>query len=152
MTVTYHTGNILDSTMPAIGHGVNCKGLMASGIADFLRKTFPEIEPPYIEACKDGSLQPGGFQMVPTHTGRIIFNLASQDNPGADASYVWLEESLTQAFAHISVDGIHGIALPRIGAGIGGLEWSEVKALIERVAEEFPRVEVELWSLEGADD
>lgn len=152
MAVEYKTGNIIDTTLPAVGHGVNCKGLMASGLADYLRKVFPEIEPPYIAACEDGSLQPGGFQIVPTHTGLLIFNLASQDKPGADASYEWLEESLSLAFAHISVNGIHGIALPRIGAGIGGLEWVKVKALVERVAEAYPRVEVELWSQEGADD
>ena len=30
-------------------------------------------------------------------------------------------------------EAVHSIAVPRIGAGLGGLSWSKVRAIIERI-------------------
>ncbi|MNR37332.1 hypothetical protein D3C85_1553400 [compost metagenome] len=34
------------------------------------------------------------------------------------------------------------IALPKIGAGLGGLDWSDVKSVIIKVNEDFPDIEL----------
>ena len=38
-----------------------------------------------------------------------------------------------------------GLALPRIGAGLGGLRWADVRAVLEEELAPLPYVE--LWSL-----
>jgi O-acetyl-ADP-ribose deacetylase (regulator of RNase III) len=40
---------------------------------------------------------------------------------------------------------VAGLALPRIGAGLGGLRWADVRAILEEELAPLPYVE--LWSL-----
>lgn len=38
--------------------------------------------------------------------------------------------------------GVRSIAMPKIGAGLGGLNWVEVKAVIEKVATNHNKVDL----------
>jgi O-acetyl-ADP-ribose deacetylase (regulator of RNase III) len=46
--------------------------------------------------------------------------------------------------------GIHSVAVPPLGCGYGGLDWSEVQPLIKRHLGELPNVHVELYAPDGA--
>ena len=78
---------------------------------------------------------------------RWVLNMASQDDPGPNARLDWLSESLDAAFAFAVEEGINGFAIPRIGAGIGGLQWDDVLAEINTVALRYPSVTLEVWTL-----
>lgn len=39
------------------------------------------------------------------------------------------------------------VALPRIGAGVGGLHWDEVLYTIKEAARLHPGIDVEVWEL-----
>ena len=41
-----------------------------------------------------------------------------------------------------SGDNVTAIALPAIGAGLGGLKWDDVKAIIETVSNDYPNVDL----------
>lgn len=41
-----------------------------------------------------------------------------------------------------SQSNVKSIALPKIGAGLGGLNWDDVKSAIEEVAASFPDIEL----------
>jgi len=151
MTVIYKTGDIFTTTQPAIGHGVNTKGVMGAGIAKTIRRTFPDVYETYRDLCHAGELKPGEvmpvFSAYPPH--KWVFNIASQDVPGPSARYEWLEDGVRDAFQVLSDFGIEGIALPRIGAGIGGLDWARVEPFITNIAAQFPHIEVELWEFKA---
>jgi O-acetyl-ADP-ribose deacetylase (regulator of RNase III) len=138
-------GDMFTTTLPAFGHGVNCQGVMGSGIAKIIKNKWPEVFPPYKKACLDGTLQPGGMLPVQIPYGPLILNLASQDLPGANASYTLLEDSLIKTFDYAENQNLKGFALPRIGAGIGGLEWTKVIKTITNIADFYPNQKVELW-------
>lgn len=147
---THIVGDIFTTSLPAIAHGVNTKGLMGAGIARLIAERYPEVVKPYKQACQDGSLLPGGFLYTPTLTpGFGIMNLASQNNPGKDARMEWLESSLWEAVRFAEETEMPGFAIPRIGAGIGGLEWVDVQELIRNVGDQTPLL-VENWSLPDA--
>lgn len=148
--LVHKIGDIFTTDQPAIGHGVNLWGVMGSGIAVLVRRNFPEIFTPYKKACTKKTLTPGG--MLPIFTKDTwIFNLASQVQPGANASLALLEDSVHESFRFAEEENISGFALPRIGAGVGGLEWPDALAVLEKVAAEHPNVELEVWSLPDAD-
>lgn len=65
-----------------------------------------------------------------------IFNLASQQLPGADARLPAIETALRRMVVLAGEGDVSPIGLPRIGAGIGGLAWPDVRAVIEQVAAE----------------
>lgn len=149
--VEYITGDIFTTTLPALGHGVNIDGIMGSGIAVLVRRNFPDIFAPYKAACEDGTLLAGGFQPILTESGMWVFNMASQNRPGANARLSWLEETVETAFIFAERENISGFALPRIGAGVGGLKWTNVDDSLNRIAALFPNVKLEIWSLPDAD-
>lgn len=143
--IVHIEGDMFTSSAAAFGHGVNVKAAMASGIAwEFVRR-FPGLQEAYNLECNEGRLQPGGLFVY--HSFKPVFNLASQEYPGADANLAWLEGSLRLTLAFCEKEGIPTLAIPRIGCGIGGLKWSDVGPLMERVSEDYPDIILEVWYL-----
>lgn len=142
-------GDIFTTDATYIGHGVNCMGLMGAGIAKTVREKFPKTYAEYNQLCKDGHLKPGGYFAYPEND-KVIVNLASQNKPGADASYGWLFSSL-YGFAGLASQSErlerngNLIALPEIGCGIGGLEWDTVVKVLEAIEAIYPEIEFEVW-------
>lgn len=148
--VVFKTGNMFTTEQPAFGHGVNCKGMMGSGIAKIIRHDHPEIFAPYKEACNNKTLKAGGMLPLTMDDGTVIFNLASQHFPGANAKYTFVSKSVEATFEYCVQNSFSGFALPRIASDIGGLEWKNVVEIIKVLAAKYPSVTVELWSLPDA--
>lgn len=133
----------------ALGHGVNCKGKMGSGIAVPFRQKYPEMYERYAALCAAQILLPG--QVFPWATDtHYVFNIASQYEPGADAHIDYLESGLLYCRFFMRHHGLTHLGLPRIGAGIGGLRLDDVRNIIDEIFGETEDVHVTLVSLEGA--
>lgn len=147
MTYIEKSGNLFNTDAPALAHGVNTHGKMGAGIAKMFRMKFPSMYRDYETRCKAG-LEPGTLHVwQDSQTGLWIYNLATQDRPGKFARYDWIERSVHLAILHASENGINRIAMPRIGSGIGGLEWDRVKTSLEQLALGNPTVDLEIWTL-----
>jgi O-acetyl-ADP-ribose deacetylase (regulator of RNase III) len=66
------------------------------------------------------------------------FNLATQRLPGKHGDPEAIETALRGMVERAEGVGIATIEMPRIGAGIGGLDWSVVSGIIQRVAASTP--------------
>jgi O-acetyl-ADP-ribose deacetylase (regulator of RNase III) len=146
------TGSLFDSTADAYAHGVNTEGLMGAGIAVEFKHRWPDMYAEYKTYCKMGHIRPGTvFTWEQTvleddKPGTVIYNIASQDKPGPNARLEWFESALKQTIKDAEMFEVKVIAMPRIGCGIGGLEWEDVRDIIEHYAERSP-VDIEVWSL-----
>jgi O-acetyl-ADP-ribose deacetylase (regulator of RNase III) len=141
------TGNIWDTEHKAVGHGVNTKGVMGAGIAVQFKNRFPGNYAEYKNWCDSGSLRPG--QCLNIGEGEYeIFNMASQEMPGSDATYSWLFHSASDAAMQARIHGIKVIAIPMIGAGIGGLEWDKAEIILRAVEVLNPGFQFEVWKYE----
>lgn len=147
--LTIKRGDIWTTQARAIGHGVNVDGVMGAGIAKQFRDRFPAMYEEYREMCHNDQLLPGQvfpFQVRATPP-QFIYNIASQDRPGPTAQLEWLQQGVAQALEHAAANGIDTIALPMIGAGIGGLDAQDVIQVLKgRVA--YSVVDIELWIYE----
>lgn len=143
-------GNLFDTTATHIGHGVNVDGKMGSGIAVQFRNRFPKMHSAYVYKCSAdeclNNLRPGGLFSF-EENGKWIHNIASQDRPGANAKYVWLHSGAYKAAQRVVQLGGNILALPMIGCGIGGLEWSHVENILLTIEEELP-MQFEVWKFE----
>lgn len=146
MTVVEKIGNLFTANQPAVAQGVNCFGVMGAGIAVQFKRDDPEMFKSYVEACRTGELAPGGAHFWQKSDGTWTFNLASQNRPGKDARIEWFESALREASEFATLNNITGIAMPRIGAGIGGLQWDDCLEMIKRVDESFPHLTYEIWA------
>lgn len=139
MSFEHRTGDLFaQPDLSALAHGVNCLGAMGAGIAVLFRRRDEEMYRAYREVCETNRLLPGDVFFWQHDDGSWTYNLASQYYLGADARLNAIRESLTKAVAHAEDNGVSAIGLPRIGSDIGGLDWSDVRRVIEKVAETTP--------------
>lgn len=138
-------GNLLNSSAPALAHGVNTDGIMGAGVARLLRDRHPQMFLSYRRACRTGTLSPGGVHAWQTPERRWIYNVASQQHPGPHARLDWLQTGLKEAAHHARQQGIDRIALPRIGCGLGGLRWVDALPVLQTVTRES-HVALEVWT------
>lgn len=120
-------------------HGCNCAGAMGKGIAVLFKERYPEMYKEYKRRCKTGEFTPGDIYVYNYGAG-YVFNLGTQVSWTTGATLPAIERSIGKMLAYASAHGILKIALPRIGAGLGRLDWDEVKAVIEKAAEAYPVV------------
>ena len=139
-------GDLFSTDARAIGHGVNCQGVMGAGIAKVFKDKFPDNYVNYKRHCELSTLVPGDVYVF-ERWGRDphIFNIASQGAPGRHARYDWLfNGSLKAAQKAVRLDA-DVIAIPQIGCGIGGLEWDKVETLLLAIEVLVPDFQWEVW-------
>src|SRR5262249_17086018 len=125
----------------AFAHGCNCQGSMGAGIAKGFRQRYPEMYEEYRARCK---AKPRKFNLGDAWLWKAqgqpwVFNLGTQETYWRGrATYEAIEQALTSMKKQAVREDIRSIALPRIGAGFGGLSWKKVRAVIERVLSDWP--------------
>lgn len=129
--IEYVVGDLLASDEPVIAHGCNTVGVMGAGIARAVAAKWVEVYYRYEDACSLGLFDAGSAQRCPTSDHRVVYNLGTQRNPGASATYWLVFLSFANLFESMKTWGHDRVAVPRIGCGIGGLEWSGVEGAIE---------------------
>ena len=131
-------GSLFDLGAPALGQGVNLAGKMGLGIARDFAHRYPGLLDDYRTAITNGRLTIGASHLY-THTdGTVIVNIATQIRTGRDARYEAIETGLDHALGELHHTGITRLGLPRIGCGIGGLQWPQVYDIIVDVAADHP--------------
>ena len=138
MPVEYVSGDLFANRFgaEAFAHGCNCQGSMGAGIAVGFRQRYPEMFAEYRRRCK---AEPREFNLGDAFLWKCddrpsVFNLGTQEHYWHDrATYEAIEASLRQMREQADAEGIRSIAMPRVGAGHGGLSWKKVKAVIEKV-------------------
>lgn len=137
--ITHVTGDLLASDEKFIAHGVNCLGLMGAGIAKAIAVKHPVVEKVYREECTERRLLPGGcLAVMDKAADRYVFNLATQNSPGRDATYWRVAMAFGNMFEHCVAWGIKRVGIPRIGCGIGGLDWEPVEFIINGLYQWVP--------------
>lgn len=141
--VTYiESGNIFNiEGVQSYAHGCNCVGAMGKGIALQFKEKFPGMYLEYKRRCKEGRFKLGDVFEYNYGNG-FIFNLGTQANWRTKADIEAIEQSLKKMFLISSKVDVQKIALPKIGAGLGKLEWDDVKAVIDRVAIAHPDIDL----------
>jgi len=119
----------------ALAHGCNCAGAMGKGIAVEFRSRFPKMYAEYKERCADRRFKLG--DVFAWAEGDItVYNLGTQETWRTKAD-IRAIETATRAMVRLAErQGIAKIGLPRIGAGLGGRPWEEVRAVLARIGEQ----------------
>lgn len=143
-----HVGDIFNTTADAIGHGVNCHGVMGAGIAKAVRAKASEQ---YFNRYKFVCYNTNPAGTAEEHYDRdmkiFITNLFTQVEPGPNAKYNLLVSAMTDYISN-PFRRSQSIALPRIGCGIGGLDWKYVRPILQGFSY---HINIEVWELEGVE-
>lgn len=119
---------------------------MNAGVAKEFRIRYPEMYREYRSLCQSDVLLAGGVHpWLDPRSNRWVYNLASQDEPGAYARLEWVDSSVRTMLEHASQHGVAKVSLPRIGCGIGGLRWRDVERVLSDAARSSDEVQLEVW-------
>jgi len=124
-------------------HGCNCAGAMGKGIALQFKRKFHKMFNQYHALCVSGNFKPGDIFPYKYSSGSFVYNLATQKHyaiRGQLAKLEHIRKSVDKMLMHASAHRVTDIAMPRIGAGLGGLDWSDVQDVLEDVASDYPEV------------
>jgi len=138
--VEYKKGDILKENAEALVNTVNCVGIMGRGIALQFKNAYPENFKSYATACKRNEVRPG--RMFVFETGqltnpRYIINFPTKRHWHGKSRIEDLEAGLIALAEVIRSRNIRSIAIPPLGSGLGGLNWSDVRPRIEMTLREF---------------
>ena len=153
--IDYKVGNIIDNEAEALVNSVNCVGVMGRGIALQFKKAFPDNFKAYADACKRGEVQPGKMFVFETGqmTGpRYIINFPTKRHWRGKSRMEDIESGLQALVGVIKRKRIQSIAVPPLGTGLGGLEWSEVQERIEEAIGSLADAKVTVYEPSGAPD
>lgn len=140
--ITLGQGNLLRARAEALVNTVNCVGVMGRGVALQFRRAFPQNYEAYKRACERNEVQIGKMFCVElpiSDIPRVIINFPTKRHWREPSKLAYIEAGLVDLVRVINELDIRSIALPPLGCGLGGLDWSEVR----------PRIEDALTSIEG---
>ncbi len=143
-------GNLLEEDAEALVNAVNCVGVMGKGIALQFKQTFPENFQQYKKACDAKEVQPGRMFTVPTgklFNPKYIINFPTKRHWREKSKIEDIQTGLKALVAEVQQLDINSIAIPALGCGNGGLDWLEVKPLIESAFVELPEVKAIVFEL-----
>jgi len=155
MGVKLSQGDLLSAEADALVNTVNCVGVMGKGIALQFKKKWPAAFKDYKKVCDREELRPG---MMHVHdlgmlAGKpyYIIHFPTKDHWRGKSKVSYVEDGLKELVKTVQALGIKSIAVPPLGCGNGGLEWSSVERLIsEAFAPLEDTVEVLLYAPLGA--
>lgn len=147
--IRYQHGNLLDSQAQTLVNTVNCVGIMGKGVALEFRRRFPKMYKDYLRMCEDGLVRPGEPYCY-SGSGHQIINFPTKDHWRSRSRLADIDRGLSILRTHYVDWNITSLALPPLGCGNGGLNWSEVRPLIEHYLGELP-IDVEVYVPLGSD-
>ncbi|HET8845870.1 MAG TPA: macro domain-containing protein [Ktedonobacteraceae bacterium] len=146
-TLSYHKGDIFDSTAHVLVNPVNCKGHMGKGLALAFKQRYPQMFASYQQECREGKLRIGCPTLYKASTPWIL-NFPTKDHWRDDSKMEYLEEGLQYFVAHYQALWIKSIAFPKLGAGLGKLSWDQVGPLMVRYLSRVD-IDVDIYITEG---
>jgi O-acetyl-ADP-ribose deacetylase (regulator of RNase III) len=132
--ISYTQGNLLDADVEALVNTVNTVGVMGKGVALMFKEAFPKNFKEYEAACKRKEVRVG--RMFVTETGELmgpkwIINFPTKVHWRQRTKMEWITEGLEDLKGVIQEKNIRSVAVPPLGCGNGGLDWRDVRPVIE---------------------
>lgn len=124
------TGDMFGERYDIRVNTVNCVGVMGAGVALAFKSKYPEMFSAYKKACDEGRIKPGEVDVWRTVTEWIV-NFPTKRHWRERSRYEDIEAGLTSLRDYLQSQGSVRVALPALGCGHGGLEWSRVAAMIK---------------------
>lgn len=151
--IIYTRGDILRDESEALVNTVNCVGVMGRGIALQFRNAYPENYKAYVKACQREEVKPGRMFLFETGelTGpRHIINFPTKRHWRGKSRMEDIDAGLKALVEVLREKQIRSIAIPPLGSGLGGLDWTQVRPRIVAALGGLDDVRVSIYEPTGA--
>lgn len=145
--IIYKTGDILTSEADYLVNPTNFQGPMGGGLARKFADKFPGLEERYIaqmSAFKYRAEVYDYFAWLRVPSGQYVIGFPTMDL-GGSADLARVSGGLAKLAPLVATQTPISIAFPKLGCGIGGLDWNDVKPVIEMYFGNIDGLTVEIW-------
>ena len=111
---------------------VNCFGVMGAGLALQFKTQYPDMFIKYKEECKNGTVRPGNVtSYFDTKDNSYILNFPTKLHYTENTPIIYIITGL-KSLKNIllSYPKEAKVAIPALGCGLGGADWSIIKKYI----------------------
>jgi O-acetyl-ADP-ribose deacetylase (regulator of RNase III) len=126
---------------------------MGKGLALMFRDAFPDSTRAYQAACRAGKVRVGQMLVMRNQSliGPLwIINFPTKKHWRHPSQLEWVRDGLKDLVRVVREKGIRSVAVPPLGCGAGGLDWSQVRREIEAAESELENVELIVYEPAGA--
>lgn len=144
--IHYRIGDITSLPVDSFGEnyhcvilqGVNCRGVMGSGVAKAIYEEWPIVKERYLKLEVD-MLQLGNIQTIRVAPDITVINCFTQEFFGSDGGVYGSPDAIKIALKSAKLyclnNAIYEMHMPRIGCGLAGLDWDrQVEPIVEELA------------------
>lgn len=149
--INVRRGNILNDDAVALVNTVNCVGIMGKGLALAFKSQWPAMYEAYRSDCNRKLVRPGKMHLwvTPgdiTANSHLIVNFPTKLHWHDPSKLEWIEAGLLDLASVVAQLQISSIAIPPLGCGLGGLDWTVVEVMIRTILDsKIPDVDVRLY-------
>src|SRR5262249_32313608 len=129
--IRFVTGDLFKSGAQTLVNTVNCVGIMGKGVALAFKERYPDMYDDYRRRCEAGEIRPGVLTLYTT-TRPWVLNFPTKRHWRNRSRLEDIEAGLKELAAQYKAWCIESLGVPALGCGHGGLDWSEVRPLIEK--------------------
>lgn len=141
----FTSGNIFEAQADAHVNPVNCMGVMGKGLALEFKERFPQNYTAYKFDCQRKNVRVGEMHVCFIHEHgypKYIINFPTKIHWKDRSQLSYIHAGLHALLRCIEELKLSSVALPRIGCGLGGLDWVFVKKEIQKILGNVPNVNI----------
>lgn len=135
--IKYTDTTVFNVGVQTIVNTVNCVGVMGAGLALECQLRFPEMYQDYVERCKRKAVKVGRPYLYRGYRTPWIMNFPTKSHWKYPSKIEWIQQGLYYFRQNYDRGRITSIAFPKLGCENGGLNWDDVKAVIEATLQDI---------------
>jgi O-acetyl-ADP-ribose deacetylase (regulator of RNase III) len=149
------SGDILADPADVLVCPVCCvPGVMGKGLARGFAERWPELKGRHRWLVQGEHIRPGRVEIdpLPGINHRWIAWFPTKDHWRDSSCYEWIYWGLVSfartlaEYRHAQAHSTRSVAIPALGCGLGGLEWSTILPIVTATAMLFPEKEFRVYS------
>lgn len=139
--------DILQAGTDALVCSVTTAGAMAQGLSFQVAKAYPEVEAEYREALSQGHLDTGKVWAVqPAGAPYVVVLFPTSKEESRKSNLNYIKAGLSALREVVLGHGWKSVAMPKLGTGVGGLEWEDVKKeIVDTFLPDLDNVDVYIY-------
>ncbi|MGF1769615.1 macro domain-containing protein [Enterovibrio makurazakiensis] len=150
--IKYVKGDLFTDSADALVNTVNTVGVMGKGLAFQFKNIYPDNFEAYKLACKAKELRTGKmfvFEIKSSSPSRYVINFPTKEHWRGKSKIEYIENGLQDLVVVARQLSLKSVAIPALGAGLGGLPWSQVERQIKEILSSENSVEWRIYSPTG---
>jgi len=138
--IEFKQGNIFDQDVDVIVNPVNCVGVMGAGLAKQFKSRYPGNFTEYKKACDADLVRIGKGFLYRSQSSVDILNFPTKDHWREPSQLDFIKQGMNDMVLIMRKFDYKSIAIPPLGSGLGGLDWSEVRSVLQYGLTYLPNV------------